>query len=328
MEPDLRRLLADDGDEGRRLDLVIRRHLAGVDRITRTRVQAWIAEGRVALNGRPARRASRRARAGDVVTVAVPDAPERRRQMTAEAIALRVLYEDDHLLVVDKPPGMVVHPTYRHATGTLMNALLWRAAAWPEPLRPSIVGRLDRLTSGLVLVARSAAVHAALQRALASPSSEKDYLAVVHGRVPARGRIDLPLGRDPADQRRVAVDGAGAPSLTRYERLARAGTGASVVSLVRCRLVTGRRHQIRVHLAARGSPIVGDPVYGRRRPSEANDDSGPAAAALRTFPRQALHAWRLSMVHPITRERIVVESPLPEDFAELTRAAGLAFTWC
>ena len=172
---------------------------------------------------------------------------------------LDVVHEDDHLLAVNKPAGVVVHPTYKHAGGTLMNALRWHARGWPAGQRPSLVGRLDKLTSGLLIVAKTPAVHAALQRELASSRSEKDYLAVVYGRVnAARGVIDLGLGVDGNDRRRmVASAGAGLPSVTTFVRVARAGG----LSLLRCRLVTGRRHQIRVHLAARGWPIVGDPVY-------------------------------------------------------------------
>ncbi len=195
--------------------------------------------------------------------------------MAAENVALDVLYEDEHLLALDKPAGMVVHPTYKHATGTVMNALLWRARGWPAGQRPSLAGRLDKDTSGIVLVAKTAAVHAALQRTLARTGrpaadrtgSEKVYLAVVHGRVNvARGTIDLRLARDRGDRRRVvASDTVGAPSLTHFERLARTDGPDPGVSVLRCRLMTGRTHQIRVHLAARGWPIVGDPVYGEPR---------------------------------------------------------------
>jgi 23S rRNA pseudouridine1911/1915/1917 synthase len=303
--PPPRILTADRGDAGRRLDLMLRRHLAKDEAASRTRVQAWIEGGRVAVNGSVVRRVASRTAFGDVVSVALPPAAGR-REMAAENVALRILFEDEHLLAVDKPAGIVVHPTYRHTGGTLMNALLWRARAWPASQRPSIVGRLDKLTSGIVLAAKSAASHAALQRAMTSSDCEKDYLAVVHGRVNvARGAIDLRLGRDRGDRRRmVASRTIGAASVTRFERLAR----GPATSLLRCRLETGRTHQIRVHLAARGWPIVGDRVYGT-----------PAAAD--AFPRQALHAWRLVFTHPITGERIRIEAPVPADLEELMRAA-------
>ncbi len=220
MSPSLRTLVADRGDAGVRLDLVLRRHLTGVDGATRTRVQAWIEGGQVTVNGAPVRRASARAALGDIVAVVVPDAKPR-RAMTAEDAALEILFEDDHLLALNKPAGVVVHPTFRHATGTVLNALLGRARTWPAGARPSIVGRLDKLTSGIVLVAKTAAVHAALQRAMMT--GKKYYLAVVYGRLgAARGEIDLRLRVDPSDRRRVVVSStSGASSVTQFERLAR-----------------------------------------------------------------------------------------------------------
>jgi 23S rRNA pseudouridine1911/1915/1917 synthase len=229
---------------------------------------------------------------------------------------------------------MVVHPTYKHTHGTMMNALLWRARAWSTQHRPSLVGRLDKDTSGIVLIAKTAAIHAALQRALARTDrpdhragSEKTYLAVVYGRVNVvRGAIDLRLARDAGDRRRiVASDTVGAPSLTHYERLSRADAPRVGVSLLRCRLATGRTHQIRVHLAARGWPIVGDPVYGEPRWRQVADPA--LASALRAFPRQALHAWRLAFVHPMTHRRVELEAPLPSDIERLLADAGVRGGW-
>jgi 23S rRNA pseudouridine1911/1915/1917 synthase len=243
--------------------------------------------------------------------------------MAADSAAIEVLHEDDHLLVVNKPAGVVVHPTYKHVQGTLMNALLGYARHWAADERPSLLGRLDKLTSGLVVVAKSAAAHIALQRTLASAESDKDYLALVYGRVNiARGRIDLPLGRDVGDRRRVVVADTGAPSVTLFERIGRVPAPRVGLSLLRCRLVTGRTHQIRVHLAARGWPIVGDPVYGA--PREPRVDASELAAALVGFPRQALHAWRVGFVHPWSHRRLVVEAPLPADMAALIEVSGLA----
>jgi 23S rRNA pseudouridine1911/1915/1917 synthase len=322
MGPRNRVLIADRGDAGQRLDLVLRRHLAGVDAATRTRVQAWIASGSVTVNGTCVHRAAARAALGDVVTITLPDeAP--RTAMTAESVRLDILYEDDHLLALDKPAGVVVHPTYRHASGTMMNALLWHARGWPITHRPSLVGRLDKLTSGVVVVAKTAAVHAALQRTMASSSSEKAYLAVVYGRVQkVRGDIDLRLGKDRSDRRKIVASAAvGAASLTRFERIARVRAPSAGLSLLCCRLVTGRTHQIRVHLAARGWPLVGDPVYGEPRWSQIIDPS--LAATLRAFPRQALHAWRVTLIHPATGERLLIEAPLPSDLDGLLTASGL-----
>jgi 23S rRNA pseudouridine1911/1915/1917 synthase len=225
---------------------------------------------------------------------------------------------------LDKPAGMVVHPTYKHVAGTLVNALLGYSRRWPPTTRPSLVGRLDKLTSGVVLVAKSAAMHAALQRTMASSRSEKEYLAVVYGRVNvARGQIDLPLARDPLDRRRMAVSKtAGAPSVTKFERLARVAAPRAGLSVVRCRLLTGRTHQIRVHLAARGWPIVGDPVYGDPGWSRVTDAG--LASSLKAFPRQALHAWRVALRHPVTGEPLRLEAPLPADIERLLAASGLS----
>jgi 23S rRNA pseudouridine1911/1915/1917 synthase len=321
-------LTADRGDAGRRLDLVVRRHLSGFDTATRTRVQAWIESGLVTVNGTAIRRVATRAALGDVVRVTLPanGAAPARRVMAAEDVGLALLYEDAHLLALDKPAGVVVHPTYKNADGTVMNALLWHARDWPAGQRPSLVGRLDKQTSGVVVVAKSAAMHAALQSALATgagATSEKDYLAIVYGRVnTARGEIALRLRKDRSDRRRVVASAdEGAASVTRFERVQRVAAPRAGLALLRCRLVTGRTHQIRVHLAARGWPIVGDATYGEPRWSQVDDTA--LGATLRAFPRQALHAWRVAFVHPVSRERLVVAAPIPRDMAELMAATGL-----
>ena len=311
-------MIADRGDAGVRLDRVLRRHLADVPAATRTRVQAWIAGGRVTVNGQPVRRVATRAALGDRVSVTMPDAPPR-RMMRGEDVGLAVLYEDDWLVAVDKPAGLVVHPTFKHPTGTLLNALLGPARTWPAGQRPSIVGRLDKLTSGVVLAAKTREVHAALQRA----AMRKIYLAVVYGRVPVpRGVIDLRIALDSHNRRRVVASAdAGAASVTRFERLARVPAPRAGLGLLRCTLETGRRHQIRAHLQARGWPIVGDPVYGEPRWNRIDDPR--LAATLRAFPRQALHAAQLSFVHPITGATMTIEAPLPSDIASLLQTAGL-----
>ena len=304
---------------------MLRRHLADVDAATRTQVQAWIENGHVTVNGVPVHRTAARATAGDVVTVTLPP-PAPRAAMAAENVALKILYEDDHLLALDKPAGVVVHPSYKNAAGTILNALLWHARGWPGGQRPSLVGRLDKGTSGILVVAKTAPIHAALQRTMASSEAEKDYLAVVYGRVKtARGEIALRLGHDPMDRRRmVASSSVGVPSLTRFERLACAAAPRAGLSLLRCRLVTGRTHQIRAHLAARNWPPVGDPVYGDPRWTTIADPA--LAAALRAFPRQALHAWRVAFAHPVTHRRVVLEAPLPRDFEGLLTAARLSLS--
>lgn len=316
-----RTFTTDRGDAGERLDRVLQRHLSGLDAATRTRVQAWINGGRVTVNGRLVRRVAARAMAGDDISIALPEVPSRTLPV-AQQLPLDVLYEDEALLVVDKPAGIVVHPTYRHTEGTLLNALLWHARDWRADQRPSVVGRLDKLTSGLVLVAKTAAVHAKLQTTLASPASRKDYLAVVWGPVsPIEGIIDLRLRRDPADRRRVvASESEGANSRTEFLRLGQSAVPTATIALLRCRLLTGRMHQIRVHLAASGWPIVGDAKYGEPRWAQV-DDTG-TRAALAGFARQALHAWRFSFRHPLIGSPLEVEAPLPEDFATLVGLFG------
>jgi 23S rRNA pseudouridine1911/1915/1917 synthase len=318
---DLRLINTDRGDAGRRLDLVLQRHLRDVTSASRTRIQQWIERGLVTVNHSPVTRASRRTAHGDLVAIRLP-ASTKRKEMAAEELPLHVIYEDDALVAVNKPAGLVVHPTYRHPSGTLMNALLWHARDWPQGARPSLVGRLDRLTSGVLLVAKSRAIHSALQRTLASPRAEKQYLAVVYGHVnAARGTIDTRLSRSRQKRRTVADAASGAPSQTIFQRLRRAKAPRVGLALVCCRLVTGRTHQIRVHLAERGWPIVGDPKYGQ--PLWSDIDDRALSAALQAFPRQALHAWRLSFNHPVGGQAVTCEAPLPADFRQLLMDANL-----
>ncbi len=303
-----------------RLDQCIRRHLAAGFGLSRAAIQRLVATGAVTVNGAPAARPAQRLAAGDRVVVAArPRAP--RRPPAAERHPLTILFEDDDLLVVVKPAGMVAHPTARQRQGTVVNALLGHAddAGWS----PRLVQRLDRDTSGLMIVAKSADVHTALQAAHAAV--DKDYLAVVWGRpAPDRGALDGRLGRDPLDRRRMMVSATGAASLTEYEVLSRSTGDARGLSLVRCRLGTGRTHQIRVHLSDRGWPIVGDPTYGeapRRRLLDLAVDRHAHA-----FGRQALHAWRLAFRLPSTGERRTFEAPLPDDLLGLIRIARLGRT--
>lgn len=317
----LRTFRADRGDARGRLDLVLMRHLADRDDVTRAQVQAWIAAGLVRVNGRiPAKPASRVAWE-DQVEVTLPPPPPR-RQIVAQEMPLSVLYEDEHFLALNKPPGVVAHPAPGHRQGTLINALLWRAQGWPEGQRPGLVSRLDRGTSGVMMVIKTPAVHYRLARALKAPGAEKEYLAVAYGEVPfdafGQGRIELKIDRDPADpKRRIASRTTGRDSVTLYRRLAE----SAGVSLLGCRLVTGRTHQIRVHLQAAGMPIVGDPLYGEPRWKGIGDPE--IAAACRDFPRQALHAWRVAFVHPVTGESLEIAAPVPDDLAGLLAAAGL-----
>jgi 23S rRNA pseudouridine1911/1915/1917 synthase len=230
---------------------------------------------------------------------------ERRARPLPEEGPLSIVFEDEWIIVLDKPPGVVVHPTYKNWSGTLLNSVLWRVRD-RAGAQPGILTRLDKDTSGLVVMALTPEVHAAMQRDQTAGRVRKDYLAVVQGTPePALGGISLPLGRDLADRRRVIVTDTGAPSETRYEVMARLHGDSS---LVRCELVTGRTHQIRVHLGARGWPIVGDAMYG---------------VTSATIARQALHAWRVRFPHPTTRAPIDLEAPIPSDMRSLIGAQNV-----
>ncbi len=319
-----RTIKTDRGDHGVRVDRVLLRHLRDERSVSRNRIQKWIEAGDVLVNGAPPSRAAWRVQAGNDLQVRIEELPARTRS-SGEVMALQVLYEDDDLLAVDKPAGLVVHPSYKNAAGTLINGVLERAKTWPAGSRPSLLGRLDKYTSGVVIVAKRPAVHAALQRAMESRRIDKDYAAIVWGLPsPMRGTIDLALDRDPWDRRRITVtDRGGQPSVTKYERLSVSGgnpSGLPAFSLVRCRLITGRTHQSRVHLSARDWPIVGDAVYGLKKKAGALTPADEVALA---FPRQALHAWRLTLRQPTTNAALVITAPLPDDMRQLVTALSL-----
>lgn len=318
---DWRRISIDRGDDGVRVDLVLLRHLRHEKGVSRNRIQKWIDAGDVLINGSAPPRAAWRVQAGDELRVRVADLPKR-ASPTAEAITLDIIYEDDDLLAVNKPPGLVVHPSFRHAAGTMMNGLLERARTWPAGSTPALLGRLDKLTSGLVIVTKRSQIYASLQRAMAARRVDKDYLAIVRGKPsPVRGTIDLALDRDPWDRRRVTVtDRGGQPSVTRYERL----HTTNGFSMVRCRLITGRTHQIRVHLSAKGWPIVGDAVYGPPKGESSQASVRISQDAAAQFGRQALHSWRIAFRHPRTGKDLAIEAPLPDDMRELASALGLS----
>lgn len=276
---------------------------------SRSRVQRLITQGLVRLNDRPARPGSR-LRAGDRLSWELP-APTPSR-LEAEPMDLRIVYEDDDLAVVDKPAGLVVHPGPGHPTGTLVHGLLGRGPGWSTiggTERPGIVHRLDRDTSGLLVVARSPHAHKLLQAALARREITREYLALVRGRPSARsGTIEAPVGRDPRARTRMSIGGAGARMARTHFTLERAFASSS---LLRLRLETGRTHQIRVHLGAIGHPVYGDPEYG--------------VAGVLGLQRQFLHACRLAFDHPLTGARVDVSSPLPADLrAALEQAERLS----
>lgn len=228
----------------------------------------------------------------------------RRPPPEPESIGIRVLYEDESVIAVDKPPGMVVHPTYRNWSGTLLNAVLWHIRGRSDAA-PGILTRLDKDTSGIVLIALTPCIHAKLQEDAAAGAMRKQYLAIVHGTpMPERGTIELALGRSLDDRRLVVVDPAGQASRTKYDVL----SSSQGYSLVRCELVTGRTHQIRVHLATKGWPIAGDRVYGQ-----------PDGR----LGRQALHAWRVAFRHPSSNQLLEIESGLPADLQEFLKLQNL-----
>jgi 23S rRNA pseudouridine1911/1915/1917 synthase len=234
--------------------------------------------------------------ADEIQTLADP-----RRRPQPEEGPLDILYEDEWMLVANKPTGIVVHPTYKNTSGTLLNAVLWHVRD-RVGAQPGILTRLDKGTSGLVVIALTPDMHATMQKDAAAARTCKHYLAIVSGSPePRQGRIVLALARDPGDRRRVIVTPDGARCETRYEVV----SGSESHSVVQCELVTGRTHQIRVHLSAAGWPILGDEVYGQ-----------PDAR----IARQALHAWRIALPHPATRQRVEFESPLPDDMRGLAAA--------
>ncbi len=290
---------------GERLDRFI---AASMPRLSRSRAQALVAAGQVTVSGRVTR-ASHLVAAGDVIEIHGESAPLTGAMPASEDVPLRIGYEDDALIVVDKPAGMVVHPAPGHAGGTLVNALLAhaRALGGGHSARPGIVHRLDKDTSGLLIVAKDDTVLAALGEQMRAHTITKVYLALVEGVFdPPRGAIEAPIGRDPRQRQRMTIASQGgrpARTLFATERII-AGR-----SLMRLTLVTGRTHQIRVHCAAVGHPVVGAPVYGRPQPP--------------LPPRQFLHATRLAFAHPATGAPIVCDSPLPADLADfLARLDG------
>ncbi len=311
-QPGRRRVVAGPEDAGGRLDKV----LAGaLDGLSRSRIQALIEAGRVGSGGRTIDDPSLRVKPGQIfdveVPAAVPDEP------APQSIALPIVHEDDALLVIDKPAGMVVHPAAGNRDGTLVNALLAycgdRLSGIGGVIRPGIVHRLDKDTSGLMVVAKTDAAHAALSAQFADRSLSRTYLAVVRGVPrPAQGTIAAPIGRSSHDRKKMAVTGRGRPAVTRYRLLEPLG---AMAALLDCRLGTGRTHQIRVHLASIGHPVIGDPVYGG--PVRG---TGAGAAAARAFPRQALHAAGLRFIHPVRGEAVSFESALPADIAGLIAA--------
>lgn len=286
-------VVARDEDAGRRLDAVLGEH---PELGSRSQVATLIRQGRVTVDG-AVRPKSLLLSAGQTVVVRLPE--ETLTTLEAQDLPVGVVYEDDWLLVVDKPAGMPVHPSRGHVDGTLVNALLGRGLAGGEDYRPGIVHRLDKDTSGLLVVAKNAEVHRRLVQMMRVRTVDRRYLALVHGSFSGEsGTIEAPVGRDPGRRLTMSIGGVAArPAVTHFQVLERLGD----YSLVEARLETGRTHQIRVHFLAIGHPVAGDPTYARRDPL--------------ALGRQFLHSYRLSFAHPMTGALLQLEAPLPDDLA-------------
>ncbi len=308
-------------DAGLRLDS----YLAAHTEISRSRLKSFILDGLVTKDGAPLTDPSHAVQPGASYLVS-PPAPAPATP-AGEAIALTILYEDPYLIVLDKPAGLVVHPAPGNADGTLVNALIAHCGDSLTGIgaerRPGIVHRLDKDTSGVMVVAKTELAHTRLSAAFAAHDLDRAYLALCWGLPsPTRGTITGDIGRDPRERKRMAVvTRQGKPAVTNYQILRHLDMAAALVS---CRLETGRTHQIRVHLAHIGHPIIGDPVYLKRRPAAAK--ALPSALATRAldFPRQALHAEILGFSHPITGEALRFQTAPPADFMALATALSIA----
>ncbi len=297
------------GQKKERLDVYLTSH---VENATRTKVQEAIRTGEVVVNGRGVK-ASHAIIPGEVIHVELskPEPPE----VLPENIPLDIVYEDKYLLVVNKPAGMVTHPAYKNYSGTLVNALLHhsRSLSQPHPLRPGIVHRLDKDTSGLLVVAKDETTHQKLSRQFANKTTEREYRAIVWGVFKSPGGIiEASLGRSKSDRKKVAVVKEGKYAVTEYEVMEQ----FTYLALLRLRLRTGRTHQIRVHLAHIHHPVFGDETYGGRKIATGGVDGkkkAEAANLLKRISRQALHAKKLGFVHPVTKEFMQFDSELPDD---------------
>lgn len=292
--------------DGMRLDQVV---ADLCPQFSRSQIQKWIKAGHIKVDDKILKPKERLTGGEQIILDAVL---EPQTEFDAEDIPLAIVYEDEAILVLNKPAGLVVHPAAGNWSGTLVNALLHYSAALEVLPRAGIVHRLDKDTTGLMVVAKTLEAHTALVEQLQAREVKREYLALVHGRVVAGSTVDAPIGRHPVDRKRQAVTEEGKEAITHYrveERFAHH-------TLLRVSLETGRTHQIRVHLSHKHMPIVGDPVYGGR-PRFPAGASEALRQVVQAFPRQALHATRLGLSHPITGERMQWEVPIPEDIAEL-----------
>ena len=271
---------------------------------SRSRLAQWVRDERVRIDGRAALPRAK-VWGGEAVEVR-PAADPQELAAAPQDMALTVVYEDETLIVIDKPAGLVVHPGSGNWSGTMLNALLGHEPQLAQVPRAGIVHRLDKETSGLLVVARTLEAQTDLVRQLQARTVKREYAAIAHGIIARDGTVEAPIGRHPVSRTRMAVVSRGKPAVTHYRVVERYADATHI----ECRLETGRTHQIRVHLASIGHPLVGDPVYGKRSVK-------PALV----FPRQALHARRLGLVHPVSRREMTWEADLPDDLRELI--AGL-----
>jgi len=279
---------------GWRLDRAL---AAAVPTLSRERLKSLIRSGAVESAGKPVRDPATKVHGEEAFRLSVPEPSPAHNE--AQDIPLTIIFEDEHLLVIDKPAGLVVHPGSGNWDGTLLNALLHHAPELAEIPRAGIVHRLDKDTSGLMVVAKQLSAHTSLVRQLQARSVTREYVALALGDIAISGTVDAAIGRHPAHRTKMAIVTSGKPARTHFAVVERFG----VATLLRCRLETGRTHQIRVHLASLGHPLVGDPAYGRK-------GSIP-------FARQALHAARLALQHPVSGRQRSWESPLPQDLQRL-----------
>jgi 23S rRNA pseudouridine1911/1915/1917 synthase len=314
MEKRVIEIVVPDRKTPERIDVFLARSVAGC---SRSKIRRLILDGGVSAEGKPVK-PDRPVRPGETIRVAISTPPP--SDILPESIPLDVVFEDEHLLVVNKPAGMVVHPACGHHRGTLVNALLGRSDAWSQagdPGRPGIVHRLDKDTSGLLVVAKTDAVHHALAEQFSEKTAQREYAAVVWGRFSkSADTVETNLRRSQRDRRRIAVAEEGKRAVTHF----RVVEAFAFLSRLSVRLETGRTHQIRVHLAHLGHPVFGDPEYGgRQRMLQTLPRSEVPAAAelLELIPRQALHAKTLGFVHPVTGKSLSFDSELPGDMTRL-----------
>jgi len=296
---------------GLRLDVALQRLLP---EHSRSRLQAWIKDGLVTVDGK-ASTSKTKVWGGERVQVEVQAKPEQ-HAFKAQDIPLNIVYEDDHILVINKPAGMVVHPAAGNWEGTLLNALLFHAPQLHDVPRAGIVHRLDKDTSGLLVVAKTLNAQTHLVRQLQARTVKREYRAIVWGQLWRNGTVDQPIGRDSRSRTKMAINRMGKPAITRYEILER----FSVQTYLRCNLETGRTHQIRVHMQYLKAPLVGDPVYGYRGIVPIRSMTQTLRDAVSNFNRQALHAIKLGLIHPDTNEFVEWQIELADDMKVLLEA--------